>query len=139
MRKKSKIDIGVILLSQFIFWAGLAVACFAKELGLPKSAPRTIFIIYGVVLASSIVGGLIYGGVLLGLQWSQSLLEEHGSRFKVLLLLPGYVFLAGLVWLIFALGSRYLPESAALPLIALLLTPGVMIGFLIGLIKGRGK
>jgi hypothetical protein len=139
MPKERKSDLVIIILFQIIFWGGLIVACFAKEIGLPNWAPRTILIVYGAVFVLYVVGCLIYGGISLGLQWSDSLFQQHGSRFKVLLLLPGYALLAALAWLAFALASQHVPESGALPLIALLLAPGVMIGVVYALIRGHRK
>jgi hypothetical protein len=96
MNKERKSDIATVIIFQFLFWGGLLVACFAKELNLPNWLPRAILIIYAVVFGLYVIGCLLYEGISLGLQWSESLFEQHGSRLKILLMLPGCVLLAGI-------------------------------------------
>lgn len=128
-----------ILVGLLIFWGGLLIACFAKELGLPAWLPRAIFITYGVFLGLFIVGGVVGGGAWLGFHLSQNLLEENRSRLKVLLLLPAYIVGATLIWFVFAFTVRSTAVENPLPLMALLVAPGILIGLTVGVVRGRRK
>lgn len=139
MHKERKYETALVFLFQLLFWGGLVVACFANALNLPSWLPRVILIIYAIVFGLFAIGCLLYGGISLGTEWSEGLLAQHGSRPKTLLLLPGYAFLAGVGLFIFALASRYEPESNYLLLFAVLLAPGILIGILFGIIKGKQK
>ena len=124
-----------IIIVPLVFWAGLLAAAFAKELNLPSWLPRAVLIVYALALGLYIVGG----SLSFGLRWSERLFEQHRSRLRILALLPGYVLLACVAWLIIAVASRQVPDGTPVPLIALLLAPGVLIGIVFGIVRGKRK